>query len=124
MRAVNQKCNWRCGGKRCDYKQERGVSRGVIRNATISYALKGLTIKGLMIKGGMGGMTGGAMRTQRTCNIAHAQTVYGDDVIERVNHENKSERMQVDEALDKRSGFYYHAVAVEEPSERTHLQVN
>ena len=63
-------------------------------------------------------------REQRTCDVTHAQTVYIDDVIERVNHENKAERVQIDESLDERCGRYDHAVTIQEPSKGAHLHRN
>jgi hypothetical protein len=46
---------------------------------------------------------GSVMPKRRTCDIAHAHAVYVDDVIERVNHENKAKWMQVDVTLDEGS---------------------
>jgi hypothetical protein len=46
---------------------------------------------------------GSVMPKRRTCDIAHAHAVYVDDVIERVNHENKAKRTQVDVTLDEGS---------------------
>ena len=43
----------------------------------------------------------GCVRKEHACDVSHAQAVYVDDVIKRVDHEHKTERVQVDEALDK-----------------------
>lgn len=44
----------------------------------------------------------GCVRKERASDVSHAQAVYVDDVIKSVDHEHKTERVQVDEALDKR----------------------
>ena len=43
----------------------------------------------------------GCVRKERASDVSHAQAVYVDDVIKSVDHEHKTERVQVDEALDE-----------------------
>ena len=56
-----------------------------------------------------------------TCDIAHAETVNVDDVVQGINQHDEAKRVQIDESLHESGGGHHHPVAIQQPSERSHL---